>query len=86
MAGGGCEYLHGASEEDARMVNGREQFVIAPNCLVLLKKIYDAAQKVAENPDTHLAGVAARRLIAAFHGDEFRDTSWLRYVSPSGTA
>lgn len=53
---------------------------------MLLQKIYDSARMVAANPDNGLAGIAARRLIAAFHGDIYRDETWLRYVSPSGTA
>jgi hypothetical protein len=62
------------------------RYVMAPDHVVLLQKIYDAAKRVAENPDSQLAGNAARRLIAAFHGDVYRDEAWLRSVSPSGTA
>ncbi len=63
-----------------------ERCVMAPNHVALLQKVYDAARKVAANPQNQLAGVAARRLIAAFHGDVYRDEIWLRDVSPSGTA
>ncbi len=63
-----------------------ERYVMAPNHVVLLQKIYDAAKRVAANPDSQLADNAAKRLIAAFHGDVYRDETWLRSVSPSGTA
>jgi hypothetical protein len=85
MAGGSNR--HDLSEEDARMENrSNERYVMAPNHVVLLQKIYDAAKRVAANPDSQLADNAAKRLIAAFHGDVYRDETWLRSVSPSGTA
>jgi hypothetical protein len=63
-----------------------ERYVMAPDHVALLQKVYDAARKVAANPESHLAGTAARRLIAAFHGDVYCDETWLRRVAPAGTA
>lgn len=59
---------------------------LPPNHVALLQKVYDAARRVAANPDSQLADTAARRLIAAFHGDVYRDDAWLRGVSPVGNA
>lgn len=63
-----------------------ERCVMTPDHVALLQSVYDAAQKVAANPQSHLAGIAARRLIAAFHGDVYCDKAWLRDVTPAGTA
>ena len=60
--------------------------VIPPNHVALLQKVYDAARMVAANPESQLAGIAARKLIAAFHGELYCDETWLRGVSPSGNA
>jgi hypothetical protein len=86
QAGGSNEDPARTAAEDARMEDTYERYVMAPNHVALLQKVYDAARKVAANPDSQLAGTAARRLIAAFHGDVYRDETWLRGVSPSGTA
>lgn len=87
IAGGNKKMPAYLSEEDARVEdNSDARCAIAPKHVVLFQKIYDAAQRVAANPDNQLASNAARRLIAAFHGDVYRDETWLRSVSPSGTA
>jgi hypothetical protein len=75
--------LHRSFEEEARMNNS---YVIPPNHVALLQKVYEAARMVAANPDSQLAGTAAKRLIAAFHGDVYRDETWLRGVAPAGNA
>jgi hypothetical protein len=72
--------------KEAPMDNLVEHHVLSPKHIALLWSIYEAAcQVVAKYPDTHVACIAAKRLIAAFSGEIYRDETWLRTVAPHGS-
>lgn len=64
-----------------------ERDVLGPKQYAILLEIYESARKVeASLPRTHIAAIAARRLIAAFNGKIDSGRFDLRGLKARGTA
>lgn len=61
--------------------------VLGPKQYAILLEVYESARRIeAKLPRTHIASIAARRLIAAFDGKTDGACIDLRHVRPQGTA
>lgn len=61
--------------------------VLGPRQRAILIEVYKSARRVeASLPHTHIASIAARRLIAAFNGNVDSHASDLRHMRTIGTA
>lgn len=61
--------------------------VLGPKQYAILLEVYESARRVEANlPRTHIASIAARRLIAAFDGNTVGSGFDLRHVKPQGNA
>lgn len=61
--------------------------VLGPKQYAILLEVYESARRIeAKLPRTHIASIAARRLIAAFDGNADNSGFDLRRARPQGTA
>ncbi|PWK76991.1 hypothetical protein [Aminobacter sp. AP02] len=61
--------------------------VLGPKQYAILLEVYESARRIeAKLPRTHIASIAARRLIAAFNGKADSASFDLRLARPQGHA